>query len=433
MILNVFYRKASIMFPYAITSLIVLSVIVIFFICAAAIVYKTPLNPMSFYLTFDSGLRVILSCSLIFILDIPGFKDVDIAHALLLHMLYVFCFCAPFIFQPKPIYAFFCRGVNVFHLGVSGGQIKKSKVVSLLILGFMFFNLIMLAEIGGGGLKWFTSPRDAYIENKFGAGNFYLFWVWSISFFLIYKLYARRPSNIKSLIKMVPTITFCLAMSYFTGSKQNILIILLLLMFYYTFFVKNIRMMKFAFFGSSLLIVFLAIQLIQGTTDSVVGALSYFDYFQKTIEFVSRYNEVGPKLGEAFVSSFWGYVPRFIAPDKPIIYGQLLIQNAFYPGAAEQGYYPAFSSWSFLYLDFAWVGVMMSGLFVGCMSWAAYEYFRNHRDNMFAFSMAAQATITVYMVPLHGELYLIMWFLLQRIIMQPAITKFFVRRRKTIC
>jgi len=181
--------------------------------------------------------------------------------------------------------------------------------------------------------------------------------------------------------------------------------------------------MKFVIFGSLLLTAFLAIQLIQGTTDSFVGALSYFDYFQKTIDFVSRYDEVGPKLGKAFISSFWGYVPRFIAPDKPIIYGQLMIQDALYPQAAEQGYYPAFSSWSFLYLDFEWVGVMMSGLFVGCMSWAAYEYFRNNRDSIFAFSMAAQATITLYMVPLHGELYLMMWFVLQRILLQPAIRR----------
>lgn len=417
------------MYPYAITSLILLTIIVIFFICAAAIVYKTPLNPMSFYLTFDSGLRVILSCSLIFILDIPGFKDVDIAHALLLHILYVFCFCAPFVFKPKWIYALFSKGVHLFHLGASVQGIKKSSVVSILILAFMFLNLFLLAKIGGGGIKWFTNSRDAYIENKFGAGNFYLFWVWSISFFLIYKLYTKRPSSLKSILKMTPSIIFCIAMSYFTGSKQNILIILLVLMFYYTFFVRNIKMVKFAFFGSSLLMVFFAIQLIQGTTNSVVGALSYFDYFQKTIEFVSRYDEVGPKYGEAFLTSFWGYVPRFVAPDKPIIYGQLLIQNALYPGAAEQGYYPAFSSWSFLYLDFAWVGVMMSGLFVGCMSWAAYEYFRNHRDNMFAFSMAAQATITVYMVPLHGELYLVMWLLLQRIIIQPSITNFILRRK----
>ena len=384
---------------------------------------------MSFYLTFDSGLRVILSCSLIFILDIPGFKDVDIAHALLLHILYVFSFCAPFVFKPKWIYTLFSKGVDLFHLGASVQGVKKSSVVSILILAFMFLNLFLLAKIGSGGIKWFTNSRDAYIENKFGAGNFYLFWVWSISFFLIYKLYTKRPSSLKSILKMAPSIIFCIAMSYFTGSKQNILIILFVLMFYYTFFVRNIKMVKFAFLGSSLLMVFFAIQLIQGTTNSVVGALSYFDYFQKTIEFVSRYDEVGPKYGEAFLTSLWGYVPRFVAPDKPIIYGQLLIQNALYPGAAEQGYYPAFSSWSFLYLDFAWVGVMMSGLFVGCMSWAAYEYFRNHRDNMFAFLMAAQATITVYMVPLHSELYLVMWFLLQRIIIQPSITNFILRRK----
>jgi|SRR5471030_1238112 len=409
------------MYPNAITTLVILTIFVCFLIIVAAKAYKTPLNPMTYYLAFDSGLRVILSCSLIFFLGIDGFKDADITHALLLHMLYVFCFSLPFFLKPKSVYAFFSSSVRCLSLNTPGYKIKKSKFALFLIFCFMIANFLLLAVIGEGGMRWFTDPRTAYIENKFGAGNFYLFWVWSISFFMAYILYSRKPKSIKDFFKISPYVLLCLLISYFTGSKQNILIILLLLMFYYTHFIKNIRLIRFAFIGSCLLILFMAIQLIQGTTDSLTGALAYFDYFQKTIEFVSRYNEVGPKLGEAFTSSFWGYVPRFIAPDKPIIYGQLLIQDALYPGAADQGYYPAFSSWSFLYLDFEWVGVVMSGLFVGCMSWAAYEYFRNNRDNIFAFSMAAQATLTLYMVPLHGELYLVMWFILQRVMLQPAI------------
>jgi len=385
--------------------------------------YGNPFNPASYYLAFDSGLRVILSCAMIFISGATVYKDSDITHAILLHFLYVFCFITPFFVRSETAYAFFKGFVFALNLNDSNKLMKKSKLSSIMIIAFMGINFLLLAKIGGGGLKWITSSRDAYIENKFGAGNFYLFWVWSISLFLIYILYTRKPKTIIQLLKLSPYIFFCLIVSYFTGSKQNILIILLLLIFYYSHFINKVKLFRFAIFGISLLATFLSIQLVQGTTSNIFGALAYFDYFQKTIDFVARYSEVGPKLGDSFLSSFWGYVPRFIAPDKPVIYGQLMIQDALYPGAAEQGYYPAFSSWSFLYLDFEWVGVMISGFFVGFMSWSAYEFFRRNPNSVFAFSMAAQATITLYMVPLHGELYLVAWFLMQRFILAPSIRR----------
>lgn len=382
--------------------------------------YRNPFNPASYYLAFDSGLRVILSCAMLFIGGATVFKDSDITHAILLHFLYVSCFVLPFFMRSEHAYAIFKGIIYCLCLNDSGKEMKKSKLAAFMIVAFMAVNFIMLAKVGGGGDKWFLSPRDAYIENKFGAGNFYLFWVWSISLFMIYVLYTRKPSSVRDIIKLSPYIIFCLVVSYFTGSKQNILIIVLIMFFYYAHFIKPIKILKFAVIGLSLLSLFLVIQLIQGTTNNIFGALSYFDYFQKTIDFVSNYDKVGPKLGESFLSSFWGYIPRFIDPDKPVIYGQLMIQDALYPGAAEQGYYPAFSSWSFLYLDFEWVGVMLSGLFVGFMSWSAYEFFRRNPNSVFAFSMAAQATITIYMVPLHGELYLVAWFIMQRILLSPS-------------
>jgi oligosaccharide repeat unit polymerase len=382
--------------------------------------YGNPFNPASYYLAFDSGLRVILSCAMLFIGGATAFKDSDITHALLLHFLYVFCFITPFFLRSEHAYSVFKGFIYCFRLNDSDRVMKKSGLSAFMIITFMAVNFIMLAKVGGGGEKWFLSPRDAYIENKFGAGNFYLFWVWSISLFMIYILYTRKPTSLRELLKISPYVLFCLAISYFTGSKQNILIIVLIIIFYYSHFIKQIKLSKFALIGVSLLSLFLAIQLIQGTTNNIFGALAYFDYFQKTIDFVGNYDKVGPKLGESFLSSFWGYIPRFIDPDKPVIYGQLMIQEALYPGAADQGYYPAFSSWSFLYLDFEWVGVMLSGLFVGFMSWSAYEFFRRNPNSVFAFSMAAQATITMYMVPLHGELYLVAWFIMQRIMLAPT-------------
>ncbi|MFJ2989759.1 oligosaccharide repeat unit polymerase [Collimonas sp. NPDC087041] len=278
-------------------------------------------------------------------------------------------------------------------------------------------NFYLLATAGGGGALWLSDPREAYQYNKFGAGNYYLFWIWGISFLLLYILYTIRPTTKLEFLKISPLLMIILCSTYFTGSKQVLMVNLLLVIFYYVNYVKPIRLKYFVLLAAGLLAGFLSLQLIQGTTTDLGGAFAYFDYFQKTIEFVSKYDQIGPKYGEAFLSSFWGYIPRSFAPDKPLVYGQILIQEFLYPGAADAGYYPAFSPWSFLYLDFWIFGVAISGFFSGILSWVFYELFIKNKDDIFLFSLAVQATISLYMVPLHGELYLAAWFVLQRIIL----------------
>ena len=402
----------------SIALLIFLTTLVVGLIIYGIKIYKTPLNPLSFYLTLDSGLRVILSCSLIYFTDnIQNFTDADIVDALLLHILYVICFALPFVLRPRWLLRTVETIRRAFFMHLPRARTPFSMLTVVLITAFILINFYMLMIVGEGGTLWLTNPREAYQNNKFGAGNYYLFWVWGISFFIIYLLYSVKPTNKGDLLKIAPLLLGIFGITYFTGSKQILMVNILLVAFYYTHYIKIIGIKFFTVIGAALFSMFLGLQLLQGTTSDLIGALSYFDYFQKTIEFVAQYDHIGPTYGEAFISSFWGYIPRAFAPDKPLIYGQLLIQNYLYPEAADVGYYPAFASWAFMYLDFWVVGVIMSGLFVGGLSWSLYELFRRNKDDIFLFSLAAQATITLYMVPLHGELYIFIWFILQRIIL----------------
>ncbi|NBV16349.1 O-antigen polymerase [Janthinobacterium sp.] len=402
----------------SIALLIFLSTFVFGLIIYGIKLYKTPLNPLTFYLALDSGLRVILSCSLIFFTDTEqNFNDADIVDALLLHLLYVSCFALPFILRPRWLLRAVDTIRRAFFLSMPRSKTPFSVLTLFVIIAFICFNFFMLMIAGDGGMLWITDPREAYQNYKFGAGNYYLFWVWSISFFTIYVLYSTKARTKKDVLKISPLFLVIFVLTYFTGSKQIFFVNILLILFYYTHYIKLISVKFFTVIGLTLFGLFLGLQLLQGTTSNLIGALSYFDYFQKSIEFVAQYNNIGPTYGDSFISSFWGYVPRSFAPDKPLIYGQLMIQDFLYPGAAEVGYYPAFASWTFLYLDFWVFGVIISGFFVGGLSWALYELFRRNSDDIFLFSMAAQAAITIYMVPLHGELYIFFWFILQRIIL----------------
>jgi len=405
------------MYQYSIVLLVLLSAFVFWLIFYGIKIYKTPLNPLSFYLAFDSGLRVILSCSLIYYFNYTDFSDGDIVDALALHFFYVICFALPFLARPRWLLILADRLTKLAYLRMPRERTRFSIFVFLLIFAFIFINFYLLATVGDGGTLWITDPREAYQYKKFGAGNYYLFWIWGISFLLLYVLYTIRPQTKSDFFKIFPLLALILFSTYFTGSKQVLIVNLLLVIFYYVNYVKTIKLRYFFLLAACLLGGFLSLQLLQGTTSDLSGALAYFDYFQKTIEFVSQYDHIGPKYGEAFLSSFWGYVPRSFAPDKPLVYGQILIQEFLYPGAADAGYYPAFSSWSFLYLDFWIFGVAISGLFSGALSWVFYELFRKNKEDIFLFSLAIQATISLYMVPLHGELYLVAWFVLQRIIL----------------
>jgi hypothetical protein len=67
--------------------------------------------------------------------------------------------------------------------------------------------------------------------------------------------------------------------------------------------------------------------------------------------------------GRIFISDFWSLVPRSLYPNKPFAYGVVLINEYFFPGAAELTNTPAFGGPIAYFADFGIIGVILFTLF----------------------------------------------------------------------
>jgi oligosaccharide repeat unit polymerase len=393
------------------TSLLILTIVWMVVIFLSINKFHTPLNPLTFYLAFDAGLRVILSCSMIFYLNLPGFDSRSISKTLNLQLLYIIAYSVPFWFNFN-----FSNNRTLDKILKRTAQIKRFNLGISFSAALLVVNILLVATIGQGRLKWITDNRDAYQNYRFGVGSFYLLFVWSISLLLALLLFKYR-SNIKKLCIYASII---LVIAYLSGSKQVVLVNILLCLFFWDSTISRFTVKAYAALGFSLFSIFLLLQVSQGTAKSLTDTLAYFDYFQNTVKYISISNQIGPLHGHGFISSLWGYAPRTIFPHKPYIYGQLLIQDAVFPGVAEiSSFYPAFSDWALYYLDWGWIGILVFGFFLGLFSAFFYRLYLSNKSNFIAFQLAAQFIFTLYMVPLHGTLYLVAWFILMYLFLFP--------------
>jgi len=264
----------------------------------------------------------------------------------------------------------------------------RLKFTLLLILAVGTF--VALAVFGGGGTLWLTNTREAYISYRAGVGVFFALTHWLVSFALLYYLWARRPQGLNLILVLA---SFCAA-AYFLGSKYNILTLVLIGIFYYNFKVKHIPFLVLVWSTPVMLLGLIGLLVAYGSYGEIIQAIVYFrDYFDTTTRMIARFDEFGFYYGRGWLSSFWAYVPRGIYPDKPFEYGQGLIHQVLFPGAAARGHTAGLLRWSLAYLDFGVVGVFAYGLWNGIWQRMTYEYFLRNRHEFFAFVFMMQFAI----------------------------------------
>jgi energy-converting hydrogenase Eha subunit C len=351
--------------------------------------YRTPLNPLSFYTAVSGGITM-LSATIVYLqLATAPYSADDVTRTAIISIAAYLGTLTPYLFRgPTPRRVF---GQIVRWLGLDGDRIatRFSVVKFGLLLCASAASFVALAVLGGGGLRWITDTRNAYINNRSGAGPFFAATEWFLVFALLYLLWSLRPTRLRSLFLVV--LGFAVAAS-FTGSKGNILIIVLVCTIYYHFRVRPIPVVAFLLMIPLALVAFLGLLALQGfRAEEGVFALVYFkDYFDTAAQFLSRFDEFGFRYGGATASELWAYVPRALYPDKPYEYGLTLVHRVLFPGAAETGNTPGILPWVTAYLDFGVIGVFLWGAWGSVWQRAAYEYYLKNRSSFFAFLLMMQ-------------------------------------------
>lgn len=357
--------------------------------CYGAKRYRSPLNPLTIFIVTQIGMLTILS-GVVAVNAMPNYNRPDIVKTVYISLVYLGATTLPYFFRGSILSRLFGKVMRFVRLDSESVALHFSFVKFTLLLVGAAVSFAVLAIVGGGGWGWLTNSRAAYLGYRSGAGPFFALTQWLLTFAMIYCVWTTKPRALKLILILF---LFCIAMS-FLGSKNNILTLLVIGITYYNFYVKRLSFLVLMSFVPLFLLAVLGLLIRDGAYSSLMQAGLYFrDYFDTTVQFLSRFNEFGFRYGQGWLSSFWAYVPRCLFPDKPYEYGIVLIHQVLFPGAAALGYTPGVLPWSLAYLDFGVAGVFLYGLFGGIWQRMAFEYFLGHKQQLIAFMLAMQFSI----------------------------------------
>lgn len=243
----------------------------------------------------------------------------------------------------------------------------KTKPHKMLFAAFGFYLLFLisfflLANHSFGIVNWIKDPRTGYQHYREGAGQF---WIFAISFlsvsFTLVCIYIKRYPVLFALF------LFYIFSAYFLGSKG-----ILLDFFIFLFIVLWLRRFKYVkkifFIGLPLAILLMLVNFAGNSGLSgleLKNVFSYFDHYVNSTMYFEAYfkGEVFLHKGEIFLTDFWGLVPRALYGGKPYSYGITIVNEHFWPGAAENSNTPAFGGPIPYFADFGLFGVITLSFF----------------------------------------------------------------------
>lgn len=353
--------------------------------------YKTLLNPLSISIAMFA-ISVIIALPFYYVVDSATPKEY-ISYSIIISIVYLLSFSLAFFikftFFDKIYYGF----MVYFKLH---GEERRKRYKSIVFVGFLLIFILLFITLmihSGAGLRWIENPRLAYMNYRSGSGHLYAAARWVLLTAFIFYLWFKNPKAMKAVFT-----TFAFSfLAYFFGSKGFILYFWIVLIFYWHYLVKPIKNVTLILAGISIFVLFLSIQLLQGTAKDISDTIKYFTYFDATSRFLTKFNEVGFQYGQAFISQFWSMVPRDLFPSKPYVYGQYIIHETLQPGLLEKGRAIGILGWTRYYLDFGIVGVSLVAFFSGAIVKTFYHYFLQNRDNPYGFIIMMQyGVLSIY-------------------------------------
>lgn len=270
----------------------------------------------------------------------------------------------------------------------------------LLLYGLAFW---LLASAEFGVVNWLSNPREGYQLYRTGQGHWYALGITSLSVSLLLSFLACPRAG--PVLRRTP---IYLAMAYFLGSKMILLSVFVSTLIF-LWFIRWGHLKKLIAVGAPVVFALLIWNLFLALSDGFEfqSILEYFDFYKNAADYYRAYmaREIDLYWGEITSTSLTAYVPRAWWPEKPTVYGILIINEIFYPGQAELTNTPAFGGAVEQFADFGFPGVMLSGMFGGftiLTAVASYLIFRRPGLDLKHVSPIAVAALLVQFVPTFG-------------------------------
>lgn len=295
------------------------------------------------------------------------------------------------------------RMTRKWRSGASELDTRKAGVAAVVCIGLSIFCWTLLATSEFGLLAWLSNPREGYQLHRTGAGHWFALMITFLSAGMLFAHLAKpTPAAI-----MLKTPIF-VGLAYFAGSKGVML----------AFFTTSMVMLsllkwkplpRVMLLGIPPIFGLLAFNLSLALSDALTlqSLLEYFDYYKNAAMYYGDFlrGQTSYFFGEIALTSYAGYVPRALWPDKPVVYGSLLVNEIYYPGQAELTNTPAFGAAVEYFADFGVPGVALSGLLgtqALTMAFAAHVLFNNEKANLRRPTVAVVAAVTLQFVPTFG-------------------------------
>lgn len=316
--------------------------------------------------------------------------------ALALSMLYSLAYYAGAALRNPPIERLIMRLSRASITSADDGARRIALSAAIATLAAGLASLIGLAILGGGGALWITDTRSAYLSYRTGAGFLWSAFASSVPISLLTLAHLYRPKAPWLWLLAGPGYV---VLAYFTGSKQTILAVVLSLLYYHHCYVRRIATGPLVAIFVCLLVTFLASTILQGSFESFAESLSYFDYINMSARYLEVRDALSDINGSSSLSYLWSFVPRLLVPNKPHEYGIVLINSYLFPGAAEQGYTPAYLEWTLMHLNFAGPGVALLGFLKGQFVASSLRVFEQRKENLFLFLFSCHLGFMIFNTP----------------------------------
>lgn len=241
----------------------------------------------------------------------------------------------------------------------SGGPAKpeRMRTAAVVFLVLYAFSFLMLTK-SFGLVHWLADPRSGYQYHRTGAGQWYAL---SLSFLCVSMVLATTYA--RTTVRALALAPVYLGLIFLLGSKSFII--------GFTLYLINILAIRKFKYLTPFAIVILgagAVSTISTFIQSLGGfgiqeISSYSDYFVNAAMYYRDYLSGAYPLyhGQVALTSLWDLVPRSAYPGKPYVYGDILVDEHYFPGAAAQTSTPAFATVAY-FSDFGWLQVIFTSI-----------------------------------------------------------------------